>query len=263
MKKIIAGNWKFNKQLRNKDRAREFIEKLEKEIAGIENTEVKVFPHNLVLPYLAGKTKKVKLGAQDLHWTEDGSFTSAQFSACDITNLGVKQVLIGHSETRFYFGVDEKKVALKLKAALKEGILPIICIGEDIKEKEEGKTKQVLEKQIKEGILPALAEFSAESKPEFLIGYEPIYAIAGFAKLRGKEPKSARIEDIEFAHEVIRGVFSRAGYSGVKILYGGSSKPENAKELLSQAFIDGLLVGTASWSLPSFLEMIRIAENLG
>ena len=263
MKKIIAGNWKFNKELRSKNKAREFIEELEKGMAGIDNVKVKVFPHNFVLPYLAGRTKKVELGAQDVHWTEDGSFTSAQLSAGDIINLGVKQVLIGHSETRFYFGVDEKKVALKLRAALKEGILPIICIGEDIKEKEEGKTKQVLERQIKEGILPALAEISAESKPELLVGYEPVYAIAGFAEVRGREPKSARIEDIEFAHRAIREVFSQAGYSRVKILYGGSSKPENAKELLSQTFIDGLLVGTASWRLSSFLEMIRTAHNLG
>lgn len=265
MKKIIAGNWKFNKDLRglNKDVGVQpqhslFIEILEEKIKGFDNVEVKIFPHHSVLSQLAQKVRKVKLGAQDIHWEEDGSFTAAHFSAEDLISLGIKEVLIGHSETRFYFGVTDEKVSWKLRAALEKGIFPTICIGEALEEKEKGETEKVLKSQIETGILPALKG----KKFEFVIAYEPIYAIAGFAKLRGKKPQAAKIEDIEFAHQIIRKIFSDQGYPKIKILYGGSSNPENARELLSQSFIDGLLVGTASWNLDSFFEIIKIAQSL-
>ena len=282
MKKIIAGNWKFNKELRNLKKAVNFIEELEERIKGFNNVEVKVFPHNSVLAQLINKVKKIKLGSQDIHWEEDGSFTGAHFSAQDLRAIGAKETLIGHSETRFYFGVDDKKVALKLKAVFKNGIIPTICIGEDIEEKERGEIEMVLRRQIVKGILPAFAKVSA-GKPaftssEFVVAYEPVYAIAGFAKLKGLEPKPPKIEDIKYAFETIRKIFSENGYSEInpsaslridgernrtiKILYGGSSNPENARELLSQPFINGLLLGTASWNLDSFFEMIKIAGEI-
>jgi triosephosphate isomerase len=260
VKKIIAGNWKFNKDSRDLNKAIKFVEALEEKIKDIDNVEVKIFPHNSVLAQLAQKVRKVKLGAQDIHWEEDGSFTGAHFSSQDLISLGIKETLIGHSETRFYFGVTDEKVALKLKAALKNGILPTICLGEDIEEKERGETEKVLRRQIENGILPALKEVN--SKPNFIIAYEPIYAIAGFAKLKGMTPKPPKSEDIKYANDIIRKIFSEKGYSKIKILYGGSSNPENARELLSQPFIDGLLPGTASWNLDSFFEMIKIAEDI-
>ncbi len=271
-KKIIAGNWKFNKDLRNSEKAINFIEALEERISGtsknpeifrekgFNNVEVKIFPHNSVLAQLAKRVKRIKIGSQDIHWEEDGSFTGAPASPEDLKTMGIKETLIGHSETRFYFGASDEKVVLKLKAAFKNGIFPTICIGEDIEEKEQGKTKEVLERQIEKGILPALKE--AKSGGQFVIAYEPIYAIAGFAKLRGMAAKPPKIEDIKYADDIIRKIFSENGYSGIKILYGGSSNPENAKELLSQPFVDGLLSGTASWNLDSFFEMIKIAEEI-
>jgi triosephosphate isomerase len=257
MKKIIAGNWKFNKELRNSEKAISFVEELEERIKEIKNVEVKVFPHDSVLAPLAKRVKRIKLGSQDIHWEEDGSFTGAHFSGRDLISLGVKEVLIGHSETRAYFGVTDERVALKLKSAFENGILPTICLGEDIEEKERGETERVLRKQIEKGILPGLKENS-----KFLIAYEPIYAIAGFAKLRGKEPKPAKIEDIKFSHQTIREIFSKNEYPEVKILYGGSSSPQNARELLAENFIDGLLIGTASWNLDSFFKIIKIANVL-
>lgn len=273
MKKIIAGNWKFNKELRGLEKAIKFVENLEEKLKGIDNVEVKIFPHNSVLTQLARKVKRIKLGAQDIHWEEDGSFTGAHFSSQDLISLGIKETLIGHSETRFYFGVTDEKIALKLKAAFKNGIFPTICLGEDIAEKEKGETKEVLERQIEKGILPACNAFGIadagrpalkeiNSKPNFIIAYEPIYAIAGFAKLRGMAAKPPKIEDIKYADGIIRKIFSDYGYSKIKILYGGSSNPENARELLSLPFIDGLLPGTASWNLDSFFEMIKIAKEI-
>ncbi|MBU4481199.1 triose-phosphate isomerase [Patescibacteria group bacterium] len=272
--KIIAGNWKFNKELRNLEKAINFVEALEEKISGFNNVEVKIFPHDSVLPQLAKKVEKIKIGAQDIHWEEDGSFTGAPFSAKDLISMGVKEVLIGHSETRAYFGVTDEKVSLKLKAALNDGIIPTICIGEDIEEKERGETEGVLRRQIEKGILPALAiyreQFSensslqneVKSKSSFMLAYEPLYAIAGFAKLRGLEPKSAQIGDIKPAIGIIRKTFSENGYPEIKILYGGSSNPENARELLSHPCIDGLLLGTASWNFGSFFEMIKVAEEI-
>lgn len=258
--KIIAGNWKFNKELRDKNRALEFVKDLEERIKNFENVEVKIFPHDSILPKLAEKVRKIGIGAQDIHWEQDGSFTGAHFSPQDLRAIRVKETLIGHSETRFYFGVTDEKVSLKLKAALNNGIFPTICIGEDIKEKERGETERVLRRQIEKGILPALKEI--KSKSSFMLAYEPLYAIAGFAKLRGLEPKPAKIEDIKFTHQIIRKTFSENGYPEIKILYGGSSNPENARQFLSQPCIDGLLPGTASWSLDSFFEIIKIAEEI-
>ncbi len=254
--KIIGGNWKFNKELRNLKKAEKFIEKLEEKLKDIKNTKVSIFCHFWVLRELSKKAKRVKIGAQDIHWEEDGSFTGAQPSAKDLKKAKIKEVLIGHSETRFYFGVSDEKVALKLKSAFKEKLFPIICIGEDIEEKEKGKTKEVLKKQIEKGIFPALKKDS-----KFLIAYEPIYAISGFAKLRGKKPKPAKIEDIKLAHNFIKEIFLKKGFK-VKVLYGGSSNPENAKELLSQDFIDGLLIGRASWNFNSFFKIIKIANEI-
>lgn len=275
MKKIIAGNWKFNKELRNLEKAVNFLELLEEKIKKFNNVEVKIFSHDSLLSHLARKAKKIKIGAQDMHWEDDGSFTGAHFSQKDLMSLGVKETLVGHSETKLYFGVTDDKVALKLKAVFKNGILPTICVGEDIEEKERGDTKEVLERQIVQGILPALKavnpkpSFSSltersEVKDEnaFFIAYEPVYAIAGFAKLRGMAPKPPKAEDIKYALEAIRKIFSEQGYSEIKILYGGSSNPENARELLALPFVDGLLPGTASWEIDSFFEMIKIADGL-
>ena len=256
--KIIGGNWKFNKELREKEKAKKFVRELEKKLEKerIGKGKVIIFPHFLVLNEVKKIAKRIKVGAQDLHWEESGSFTGAQPSAQDLKKWGIKNVLIAHSETRKYFGVTEERVRLKLKSALKEKLFPLICIGEDIEEKERGETKEVLRKQIEEGILPSLNKNS-----RFLIAYEPLYAISGFAKLRGKEPRPAKIEDVKLSHNFIKETFKKRGFK-VKVLYGGSCSPQNAKELLSQDFIDGLLVGSKSWDLESFLEIVRIAKKI-
>lgn len=253
--KIICANWKFSEKLRKEKEAVNYLQKLEKSIAKKEGIEVKVFANFLVLKKLAKIAKKVKIGAQDLHWEEDGSFTGAPPSAKDLLLWGVKEVLIGHSETRFYFGVNDERVVLKLESAFKNGIFPTICLGETLEEKEKNQTEKVLKRQIEKGILPALTKIKPPQN-SFLIAYEPVYAISGFAKILGKEPKPAKLEDIEVAHRTIKKILENSGYP-TKVLYGGSCNKENAKELLSQEFIDGLLVGSASFEFNSFFDIIK------
>lgn len=277
---VIGANLKFNKPLRNIETSMGYAQGLLNSMPryGFSKTKVRIFPHVFVLQEVAAKintlTKqrspnisqlRMNVGAQDIHWTEDGSFTGAPLSPGDLGKIGVKHTLIGHSETKVHFGVTDKQVAQKLEAALKAQIFATVCIGEDIKEKEAGKTAEVLERQITEGIIPALEKNT--DYPLFDIAYEPLYAIRGFAEMMGLEPKSAQISDIEFAHGFIRKVLKKHGFHklalNLDILYGGSSKEENARELLFQPFINGLLVGTASWDIGSLLGMIRIAEEVG
>lgn len=257
--KIICANWKFNQKLRKEKEALNFLLNLEKKLKKIKNVEVKIFAHFSVMKALSKKSKKVKIGAQDLHWEEDGAFTGATISARELFSMGIKEVLVGHSETRFYFGVDNKKVALKFQRAIENGLSPMVCIGETLEEKEEGKTEEVLRKQIEEGILSVLKELHFP-KNSFSIAYEPIYAISGFAKMEGKTPRPAELKDIEFAHKFIKEIFLQENYP-VKVLYGGSCNPENASEFLSKDFIDGLLVGSASFDFDSFFNIIKLTSQ--
>lgn len=261
MEKTIGGNWKFNLSLREKKEALNFILELEKRIKNLERVKVKIFPAFFVLPFLAKKVKKIKIGAQDIHWETEGSFTGAIISPKELISLGIKETLIGHSETRFYFGVNEEKVRLKLKAAFSFGIFPTICVGESLKDKLKGKSKKVLEKQIEKEILPVLEELKIKEDC-FEIAYEPIYAISGFAKLEKRKPLPAKIKDVETAHAQIKKIFSYYGFPKPKVLYGGSCNPKNAKKFLSSSLIDGLLVGSASWNLESFFDIIKVASKI-
>jgi len=266
---VIGANLKFNQALRNITGLAVYLNELGRflEAGNKHRTEVRVYPHDFVLTRMGFtgslfKPSPVEIGAQDIHSTEDGSFTGASLSAQDVHSLGVhvQHTLIGHSETRAYLGVTDKDVAKKLEAALKANLFATVCLGEDIADKQAGKTGEVIERQIVEGLLPAIKA----DEVKFEIAYEPVYAIAGFAQALGLKAIPPEMRDIQFAHETIRGILAKAGFTQiadhVRILYGGSAKPENTRELLSQPYIDGLLVGTASWDVQNFIRMIEIAE---
>lgn len=268
---VMGANLKFKRNLRNVRELRDYLAALQGYLIAKDDhqTAVRVFPHDKALVQLASKTNlnvynQIGIGAQDIHHTEDGSFTRAPMSAEDLIELGVRHVLIGHSETRTYYGVTDADVGKKLEAAIKAQIFATVCVGENVEQKETGKTEEVLQKQVEEGIVSALSEDT--DQPQFDVAYEPVYAIAGFAKLLGRDPVPPEMSDIQHAHEKIKEFLTKQGFpsiaNNIRISYGGSAKPKNAKELLQQAFINGLLIGTASWDVQDFIQMIDIAKKI-
>jgi triosephosphate isomerase len=194
------------------------------------------------------KSSSIGVGAQDVYWKEEGAFTG-EISPVMLTAIGCTHVIIGHSERRQYFGETDDTVNLKLKAALEHGLVPIACIGEVLEEREAGLTEDVLRRQC----LRAFNTISAKKAAKLVIAYEPVWAIG-----TGKTATPRMASD---AHALIRGeaakAFGEEFASRLRILYGGSVKPENAKALMSEEEIDGALVGGASLDPKSFAAIVK------
>jgi triosephosphate isomerase len=194
------------------------------------------------------KSSSIGVGAQDVYWKEEGAFTG-EISPVMLTAIGCTHVIIGHSERRQYFGETDDTVNLKLKAALEHGLVPIACIGEVLEEREAGLTEDVLRRQC----LRAFNTISAKKAAKLVIAYEPVWAIG-----TGKTATPQMASD---AHALIRGeaakAFGEEFASRLRILYGGSVKPENAKALMSEEEIDGALVGGASLDPKSFAAIVK------
>lgn len=243
---LIAGNWKMNKTVAD---AREMVFSL---ISMIVSSEVEVV---LAPPFTALhavhdiiRGTKVKLGAQDLFWEDKGTYTG-EVSPPMLIDIGCSYVIVGHSERREHFGETNASVNKKIMAALKNGLTPIMCIGETIQERETGKTFMVLENEILEG----LRGISTEQVRGIVIAYEPIWAIG--------TGKTARPEEANEAHLFIRGrvrdIFGKDGSEVLRIIYGGSVIPENIDSLMAQPEIDGALVGGASLKAESFARIVN------
>jgi len=277
--KVLGANLKFNRVLRQGTGLEDYLQALRvglEQIGPGRKTTVRVFPHDSALIRLTEKmgivssfpTCGIEIGAQDIHSVEDGSFTRAALSASDLLKMGVRNVLIGHSETREYLGVTDKDAAEKLDAALRASIFATFCIGENIAEYDAGQTKVVIARQVGDGIIDGLRKAKTEdtNEPKLDIAYEPVWAIEGFAKRLGRLPGKAKDSDIIMAHDATREVLLKGGYpklaEAVRIAYGGSAKPVNAEELVRLVGVDGLLVGTAAWEAASFLQMIAAAERV-
>jgi triosephosphate isomerase len=249
-KKIIAGNWKMNK---TQAEARILVADLIQEIGRFSEAEIVLCPPFTALAAvseLLNDISNIRLGAQNMHEAASGAYTG-EISAGMLRELYVRYVIIGHSERRQYFHEDNATVNRKTKAALAAELRPIVCIGETLPEREAGKWKKVLETQLVEG----LAGFTARDFADIVLAYEPVWAIG-----TGKTASPAQAEE---AHQWIRKVlgtnFSAAVAEKVRIQYGGSVKPENAKELLSKPDIDGALVGGASLDARGFTAIIKNA----
>jgi triosephosphate isomerase len=195
---------------------------------------------------------RVSLGAQNLYWEKEGAYTG-EISADMLTAVGCQYVIIGHSERRQFFGDTDDAVNHKIKAALEAGIIPVMCVGETVQERDAGQTFSVLDKQVKSG----LHSYVADDLATLVIAYEPVWAIGTGV--------TATPEQAQEVHAFIR---KRLGeHFGVdwaektRILYGGSMKPGNAADLLAQGDIDGGLIGGASLSSGDFLEIIRAAQG--
>jgi triosephosphate isomerase len=247
---FIAGNWKMNKTV---GEAIDLIRELKTGLSGVKGVEVAVAPPFTAL-YAVRKELEgspMLLAAQHLYWEEKGAFTG-EVSPHMLKEVGCHYVIIGHSERRQFFGEIEETVNRRIKAALPQGLKVIFCIGETLKEREEGKTFSVLERQV-EGGLKGLGH---EEMRSVTIAYEPVWAIG--------TGRTATPDQAEEVHRYIRGklekLYSRGISEEIRILYGGSVTPENVKGLMSQSDIDGALVGGASLKAESFSKIVRFKE---
>lgn len=240
---IIAGNWKMYKTL---GEAVDFIKGIKPQVADVTERTILVCPPYPVLKeagnMIAGSN--ISLGAQNLFWEEEGAFTG-EVSAPMLKAVGCQYVIIGHSERRQYFGETDETVNKKLQAALKHGLISIVCVGETLAQRESGETYKVIEKQIKDG----LKTLSEDQWKLVVIAYEPVWAIG--------TGKTATPEQAQEVHAFIRGLLPKTVAQEIRILYGGSVKPENIKELMSKPDIDGGLVGGAALKVDSFAKLVK------
>ncbi len=245
-KKIIAGNWKMNKTSKE---AVEFVNELAKRVATAE-ADVVVCPTFVCLPAVveAAHGTNIKVGAQNIHWADNGAFTG-EISGEMLKEIGVEYVIIGHSERRQYFNETDETVNSRLKAALKYGLKPIVCVGELLNERESGVTNEVLERQT----VGALKEISADAVSNMVIAYEPVWAIG-----TGKTASSEDANDAcKFIRSVVEKLYNKEVANNVRIQYGGSVKPANARELFTTSDIDGGLVGGASLKVDDFTAIVN------
>lgn len=251
-KKIIAANWKMNMTV---SEAESFLADFRLEVEDVSGVEIVIAPAFTALPKLSellGGSQKIRLGAQNFYHEKSGAYTG-EISATMLRELFVKYVIVGHSERRQIFGETDALINKKVLAAHASELKPILCVGETLAEREAGKEKEVLETQLRGG----LADVSAEALLETVIAYEPVWAIG-----TGKTATSAQAQE---CHAHVRAVLAeltdQATADKVRIQYGGSVKPANAKELLTQPDIDGALVGGASLEVRSFAEIVKAAEQ--
>jgi len=246
-KKLIAANWKMYK---NPAQTEEFFRAFLPLIFEHHRDEIVVCPPYIDLQAAleSAKGSQIAIGAQDVYWKDEGAFTG-EISSPMLLALGCTHVIIGHSERRQYFAETDDTVNLKLKAALEHGLTPIVCVGEVLEEREAGLTEDVLRRQC----LRAFNAISAKKAAKLVIAYEPVWAIG-----TGKTATPQMASD---AHLLIRGEAAKAFgdefAAQLRILYGGSVKPENATALMSEEEIDGALVGGASLDPKSFAAIVK------
>jgi triosephosphate isomerase (TIM) len=248
-KPIIAGNWKMFKTVQE---SIAFVNEVKgkAEVDGVESVICAPFT-NLPALIEAVKGTTLKVGAQNLHWEDNGAFTG-EISGVQLKDLGVDYVIIGHSERRAYFAETDETVNKKVHASFKHGLTPIVCVGEKLEEREGGQTKEVCKVQTE----AALAGLSAEQAAQVVIAYEPIWAI-GTGKSSTSEDAN---EVISYIRELIAGQFSQQVADQVRIQYGGSVKPNNISEYMGASDIDGALVGGASLEPASYIALVEGAK---
>ncbi|MCP3940859.1 MAG: triose-phosphate isomerase [Desulfobacteraceae bacterium] len=247
---FIAGNWKMHK---TGQQAVQTATRLAELCSDLTDPEVMIAPTSLSLPLVAKALENtpVKVGAQNLHFEKQGAFTG-EISAEMIKAAGAEYILIGHSERRQYFGETDESVCKKIKAALEAGLKPVLCIGETQEQREEKNTYLVLDKQVSNG----LKRFGLEELSDLVLAYEPVWAIG--------TGLTASIEQVAQVHKHLRSLledlFSKDLADRTRILYGGSVKPENVKDLMGIEDVDGALVGGASLDADNFINIIKYNE---
>jgi triosephosphate isomerase (TIM) len=249
--KVIAGNWKMHKEV---GESVQFVKELvAKENSIPENAIVIICPTYTALYAVSEVVKgtKIKLGAQNMYFEEQGAFTG-EVSPNMLKSAGCEYVILGHSERRTYFGETDDLVNKKVKKALEKGLKPIMCIGETLEEREGGITNQVVEKQVRGG----LNNLSNEEISKVILAYEPVWAIG-----TGKTASPQQAQDVHsFIRDIVAKIADKNVADGIIIQYGGSMKPDNAKELMGQPDIDGGLIGGACLKADSFYGIIEAAK---
>jgi triosephosphate isomerase len=248
-KPIVAGNWKMNN---NAAEARVLTQGLVKELGKITEVECILCPPftglGIVNELIAGT--RIGLGAQNMHWEQSGAFTG-EIAPSMLTDI-CQYVILGHSERRQMFGETDESVNRKLKAALAHGLTPIMCIGETLEENQAGLTGEIVNRQVRKG----LAGLTLEEGLRIVIAYEPIWAIGtGLAA----SPEDANKIHKNAVRAVLEEIFGAEVSGSIRILYGGSVKPDNAAGFFAQADIDGALVGGASLKVESFCAIAKAA----
>jgi len=246
-KKFIAGNWKMNTAL---DEAVALAKGVADSVGKQADVDVAVCPPSISLSAVAEAVKgsNVKVGAQDVHWEGKGAFTGKV--SCDmLKSAGASYVIIGHSEQRQYFGETDETVNKKTKAALTAGLLPIVCVGETLEEREDAITEAVIEIQTRK----AFKGIDAVGAAKCTIAYEPVWAIG-----TGKTATPQQANEVHiFIRGIIAKLYDKGVADGIRIQYGGSMKPDNAKELLAQSDIDGGLIGGAALKAVDFAGIVQ------
>ena len=245
-KPVMAGNWKMYK---TPAETAQFFEKFRPLTANCSHCEIVICPPftSLAAAVAAAKGTPIRIGAQNVAWAKEGAFTG-EISGPMIVDAGATHAIVGHSERRQYFGETDETVLKRAQAALEFGLTPIVCVGERLEERESGRTEAVLALQFQKGI----AGLAAAQFGRIVIAYEPVWAIG--------TGKTATPEIAADAHRTIRAQarerFGREAGDAVRILYGGSVKPDNARALMAQPEIDGVLVGGASLDAVGFASIV-------
>jgi triosephosphate isomerase len=244
-KPLLAGNWKMYKTISD---ARALAHNLRSKVDGLSDRDVVVCPPFTAITAVAQELQGSSLqwGGQNAHWEREGAFTG-EIAAQMLADAGCKYAIVGHSERRQLFGESDALINKRMHGVLAAGLTPIVCIGETLAEREAGQTFSVLERQIK----ASLAGLSPASV--VVIAYEPVWAIG--------TGKTATPDQAQEAHAFVRAeygkIYGATSAQAVRILYGGSVKPDNAKTLMGQSDIDGALVGGASLDAESFGKIVR------
>lgn len=245
-KPIIAGNWKMNMSIKE---GKEFIAAIKDQISGSDVEAVLCAPFTLLKDLkeaIAGTN--IKIGAQNMHYEESGAFTG-EISPSMLKEINIDYVVIGHSERRQYFNETDETVNKKVLKALESDILPIMCCGETLEQREAKETKNVVKTQVEKGLI----NVDVNVLEKVVIAYEPIWAI-GTGKTATSEQAN---EVIAYIREVVAAMFNDEISEKVRIQYGGSVKPANVVEIMNESDIDGALVGGASLKADSYVDLVN------
>jgi len=247
---FIAGNWKMHKTVAEAER---FIQALLPRVAAIDGVEIVVCPPFLALQALVDSARGAQVGiyAQTMHEADAGAFTG-EVSAPMLSEIDVHGVILGHSERRQLFGETDRALQLKVPKALDAGLVPVLCVGETEEERERGETERKLRHQVQEG----LEKVPAERLPDVVIAYEPVWAIG-----TGLTATPDQAQEAASFIRALVGNVDKAAAEQVRVLYGGSCKPDNAAELLALPDVDGALVGGASLDPESFTAILEAAAR--
>jgi triosephosphate isomerase len=251
-KKIVAANWKMN--MTQAESAR-FVQSLLLDLGDITDVEVVIVPPFTALAKVMealGASQSIKVGAQNMHWEPNGAFTG-EISSALLRDLLVRYVVLGHSERRALFGETDEIVNRKVRAAHEATLRPIVCVGETLGQRDKGNVEKILSIQLR----GSLKDLNEKELQETVIAYEPVWAIGTG---RNATPQQAQ-EAHAFIRQTLREISDEATGDRIRIQYGGSVKPENARDLMTQPDIDGALVGGASLDPRSFAQIVKAARD--